>query len=129
MSVQLIDTQGPEALAFMDNSQKPSASVILITTGSKRAERSIENAFRMAKRTGSRMVIALYSAQVSDEIVPAIASQKDEMSVQEILDGLVESAYRQGVQEVKTFQQGSWGEDELEDLESAENSICTILAL
>lgn len=129
MSVQLIETQVPEAFAFMDNSQKPSASVILITTGSHRAERSIENAFRMAKRTGSRMVIALYTAQVSDKIVPVIASQQDEMSAQEILDGLVKTAYRQGIQEVKTFQQECWGEDELEDLETAENSICTILAL
>ncbi|MBN9391590.1 MAG: hypothetical protein J0I20_26390 [Chloroflexi bacterium] len=104
--------------------QPASPSILLVTNGSKQASRCIENALHIAKTTGYRLVIT--GCSETDTIT---GSWSEEAAIEPRLANLVQAARQEGIEEVVTYEQDCWGEDEFDDLIRLENSQCTILAV
>jgi hypothetical protein len=104
--------------------QAASPSILLVTNGSKQASHCIENALHIAKTTGYRLVITGCA-----ETGPLTDSWPEEAAVQSNIARLVQAARQEGIEEVVTYEQDCWGEDEFDDLIRLENSQCTILAV
>lgn len=123
MLLQMIERETPENTSFLEDNQKAAPSVLIVTNG---ASYSIENAFHIARKTGLRLVIALYP-EVAGQSQVAISGQKA-TACQVTPDELSQAAHLQGIQEVVAYQQDCWGEDEFDDLVNLENSQYTIVA-
>ena len=104
--------------------QAASPSILLVTNGSKQTSPCIENALHIAKTTGYRLVITRCTESGS-----AAGSRLEEQTARKNLAELVQVARQEGINEVVTYEQDCWAEDEFDDLIRAENSQCTILAV
>lgn len=102
-----------------------SPSILLITSGTGDNN---DNAFQLAKRTGFRLVIALYPEGKELVSGATMITQLPVLSSTVMAEELTQAAHAEGIESVVTYRQDCWVEDEFDDLIKLENSQYTIVA-